>query len=60
MLAHYHEAAYDAYMTGVAFVNIVKFKEVERPKEEKKENRGGDRNQRGGHYRGGRGGKPGQ
>eukprot|EP00347_Sterkiella_histriomuscorum_P019713 403340574 len=60
MLAHYHEAAYDAYMTGVAFVNIVKYKEVERPKEEKKENRGGDRNQRGGHYRGGRGGKPGQ
>jgi hypothetical protein len=38
MLAHYHEAAYDAYMTGYAFVNIIKFKEFEQPKEETKNN----------------------
>lgn len=29
LLAHYHEAAYDAYMTGYSFINILKFKEVE-------------------------------
>lgn len=27
MLSHYHEAAYDAYMTGFSFINILKFKE---------------------------------
>lgn len=44
LLAHYHEAAYDAHMTGVSFANIVKFREVERPKEDKdKKNAGGDR-----------------
>lgn len=32
LLAHYHEAAYDAYMTGVAFANIMKYKEAEQPK----------------------------
>jgi len=26
-LSHYHEAAYDAYMTGFSFINILKFKE---------------------------------
>jgi len=25
---HAHEAAYDAYMTGFAFVHILKFKEI--------------------------------
>lgn len=28
LLAHYHEAAYDAYMTGYSFINILKFKEL--------------------------------
>ena len=27
--SHYHEAAYDAHMTGVAFMHILKFKEIE-------------------------------
>ena len=27
MLSHYHEAAYDAHMTGVAFAHILKLKE---------------------------------
>jgi hypothetical protein len=27
LLAHYHEAAYDAYMTGYSFLYILKFKE---------------------------------
>lgn len=29
LLAHYHEAAYDAFMTGVSFANILKFKEIQ-------------------------------
>jgi poly(A)-specific ribonuclease len=29
MLSHYHEAAYDAHMTGVAFAHILKLKEIE-------------------------------
>ena len=29
LLSHYHEAAYDAHMTGVAFMHILKFKEIE-------------------------------
>lgn len=29
MLSHYHEAAYDAHMTGVAFAHILKHKEIE-------------------------------
>ena len=29
MLSHYHEAAYDAHMTAVVFVNILKNKEIE-------------------------------
>lgn len=29
MLSHYHEAAYDAHMTGVVFGHILKFKEIE-------------------------------
>ena len=32
MLSHYHEAAYDAYMTGYSFANIVKFKETDKGK----------------------------
>ena len=28
-LLHYHEAAYDAYMTGMAFMHILKMKEIE-------------------------------
>ena len=36
MLQHYHEAAYDAYMTGFSFINILKFKENDQ--------RGGDKN----------------
>lgn len=47
LLSHYHEAAYDAYMTGVAFAGIMKYKEVEHPKDEQKGARGGN-NQRGG------------
>lgn len=27
MLSHYHEAAYDAHMTGVVFAHILKVKE---------------------------------
>ena len=29
LLSHYHEAAYDAHMTGVAFMHILKYKEME-------------------------------
>lgn len=29
MLSHYHEAAYDAHMTGVVFGHILKYKELE-------------------------------
>lgn len=29
MLSHYHEAAYDAHMTGVVFGHILKLKEIE-------------------------------
>ena len=29
MLSHYHEAAYDAHMTGVVFMHILKHKEIE-------------------------------
>lgn len=28
-LSHYHEAAYDAYMTGFVFAHILKFKELD-------------------------------
>ncbi len=34
---HYHEAAYDAYMTGYSFALILKYKEVDRSSEEKKQ-----------------------
>ena len=27
-LSHYHEAAYDAYMTGFAFAHILKIREI--------------------------------
>lgn len=29
LLSHYHEAAYDAYMTGYAYAHILKFKEFD-------------------------------
>lgn len=29
LLSHYHEAAYDAYMTGYIFVKILKYKEID-------------------------------
>ena len=29
LLSHYHEAAYDAYMTGYAFARILKYKEID-------------------------------
>jgi hypothetical protein len=32
LLSHYHEAAYDAYMTGYAFANVMKFKEFDKGK----------------------------
>lgn len=31
-LSHYHEAAYDAYMTGLIFANCIKFKEIDEAK----------------------------
>lgn len=53
LLSHYHEAAYDAYMTGFSFINILKFKEIQadkfknQPKDEKKPfTRGGEKNQK--------------
>jgi hypothetical protein len=32
LLSHYHEAAYDAHMTGVAFAHVIKLKEIEEAK----------------------------
>jgi len=29
LLSHYHEAAYDAHMTGVVFMHVLKHKEME-------------------------------
>ena len=29
LLSHYHEAAYDAYMTGYVYVKTLKFKEID-------------------------------
>ena len=29
LLSHYHEAAYDAYMTGYAFAKVLKYKEID-------------------------------
>lgn len=29
LLSHYHEAAYDAYMTGVCFATIMKYAELQ-------------------------------
>ena len=45
LLSHYHEAAYDAYMTGICFANILKFKENDKgkpPKTAKKATPGKD------------------
>ena len=35
LLSHYHEAAYDAYMTGYSFASIAKFKEHDKGKPQK-------------------------
>jgi hypothetical protein len=35
LLSHYHEAAYDAYMTGYSYANILKFKEFDKGKPQK-------------------------
>lgn len=32
LLSHYHEAGYDAHMTGVAFVHVLKLMELDRAK----------------------------
>jgi poly(A)-specific ribonuclease len=32
LLSHYHEAGYDAYMTGVCFASILKYKETDKGK----------------------------
>ena len=32
LLSHYHEAAYDAHMTGHVFMHILKYKEIESAK----------------------------
>lgn len=29
LLSHYHEAAYDGYMTGIAFGHVLKMKEID-------------------------------
>ena len=36
LLSHYHEAAYDAHMTGVVFMSIIKHKEIENAKNQSK------------------------
>jgi len=40
LLSHYHEAAYDAYMTGYCFGKILKAKEVDDFYHKKKLNKG--------------------
>jgi hypothetical protein len=42
LLSHYHEAAYDAYMTGLAYAHVLKFKEFDQGPPAKK---GGNFNQ---------------
>jgi len=42
--SHYHEAAYDAHMTGVAFAHTIKIKEIE----EAKMNATGNKGEKGG------------
>lgn len=37
LLSHYHEAAYDGYMTGVAFGHVLKVKEIDNSKSAAKE-----------------------
>lgn len=38
MLSHYHEAAYDAHMTGVVFGHILKLKEIDNAKYQSSKN----------------------
>ena len=48
MLSHYHEAAYDAHMTGIVFMHILKHKEIELARiisRKGKKNNGGNGNQ---------------
>jgi len=33
LLSHYHEAAYDAHMTGMAFAHVLKIKEIDEVKQ---------------------------
>lgn len=42
LLSHYHEAAYDAYMTGVAFGHVLKAKEIDDLKFSKKKEEKGE------------------
>ena len=50
MLSHYHEAAYDAHMTGVVFGHILKLKEIDnaRYKSSSKDDKKGPKNYKGG------------
>jgi len=48
LLSHYHEAAYDAHMTGVAFAHILKHKEIELARiTSRKGKKGGNQNSQG-------------
>ena len=40
LLSHYHEAAYDAYMTGYAFAKILKYKEIDERHHQKRIKKG--------------------
>ena len=47
LLSHYHEAAYDSHMTAVAFMHILKYKELEFVKNQNKTNKKGGKQQKG-------------
>jgi len=50
LLSHYHEAAYDAHMTGVVFMHILKHKEMETARiVSRKGKKGGGQGHRHGH-----------
>lgn len=46
LLAHYHEAAYDAYMTGYVFAKILKYKEIDEIYQRKKLEKSKQKNHR--------------
>ena len=50
LLSHYHEAAYDAYMTGYSFCKILKYKEIDEVFNRKKM----EKNKKGGGRKGGK------